>query len=425
MAKKITKRVVDSEGPGNKDRFLWDTEIKGFGVKVTPAGRRIYVLQYRINGRLRRYTIGRHGSPWTPHSARAEAARLAGLVASGVDPMEVKADMEGDRSVRHLCDEYLEAAPPIILKRFGRPKKASTLETDRSNLERHVKPLLGRRSIRSLTKRDIERFQQGVADGKTRKDVKTKPRGRAIVRGGRGTAARSLMALSTVLSYAVEQGYIRENVAHGVAAFKMAERDRSLSSTELERLGEALRAAERAGTNTYVIAALRLLLLTGCRKSEILTLKWDWVDFERARLRLPDSKTGKKVVPLGAPALAVLRSLPRIEGNDHVLPGSVDGSHLVGLQKVWTRIRNRAGLKGLRIHDMRHAFATIAVASGDSLFLVGKVLGHSQASTTQRYAHVRDDPLQAVAERAYSTIAAALEDRKGDVVGMKRGGPSE
>ena len=419
MAKKITKRVVDSEGPAKKDRFLWDTEIKGFGVKVTPAGNRIYVLQYRINGRLRRYTIGRHGSPWTPHSARAEAARLAGLVASRVDPMEVKADKAGDRSVRQLCDEYLEAAPTIILKRFGRPKKTSTLATDRSNIEPHVKPLLGRRSIRSLTKRQVERFQQDVAEGKTTKDVKT-PRGRAIVRGGRGTAARSLMALSAVLSYAVEHGYIRENVAHGVAPFKTPERDRSLSSTELGRLGEALRAAEQEGTNTYAVAALRLLLLTGCRKSEILTLKWDWVDFERACLRLPDSKTGAKVVPLGAPALAVLHSLPRIEGNDHVLPGSVEGAHLVGLQKVWARIRNRAGLKGLRIHDMRHAWASVAVVGGDSLYLVGKVLGHRQASTTQRYAHVRDDPLQAVAERASGAIAAALEGRKGDVVDLKK-----
>ena len=260
-----------------------------------------------------------------------------------------------------------------------------------------------------------------MADGKTSKDVKTKPRGRAIVRGGRGTAARSLMALSTVLSYAVEQGYIRENVAHGVAAFKTGQRDRSLSLSELARLGQNLIVAECEGVNLYAIAAIRLLILTGCRKSEILTLKWDWVDFERSCLRLPDRKSGAKVVPVGAPAPDVLRSLPAVEGNDYVLPASTDGSHFVGLQKVWTHIRKSAGLEGLRIHDLRHAFATVAVAAGDSLYLVGKVLGHSQAATTQRYAHVRDDPLRAVAERTSATIVAALDGRNSDVVDMKTG----
>jgi len=190
-------------------------------------------------------------------------------------------------------------------------------------------------------------------------------------------------------------------------------RDRFLSVPEFVKLGEVLTGAERgadptASENPYAISALRLLMLTGCRKTEVLSLRWEWVDFDRAMLRLPDSKTGAKIVHLGKPALELLQGMSRVEGNPHVFPSTRSDGHLVGLHRIWDRIRRRAGLEGVRIHDLRHSFASVAVSGGDSLFLVGKVLGHAKARSTERYAHLADDPVKAVADRTSREIAAAL-----------------
>ncbi len=180
----------------------------------------------------------------------------------------------------------------------------------------------------------------------------------------------------------------------------------------MAQLGDALSTAQQDGESLFAVAAIRLLVLTGARKSEILTLKWEHVDTERGCLRLPDSKTGAKVIPLGAAALEALSKIPRIEGNPYVLPG-LEGRHFVGLQRTWERIRKRAGLEDVRLHDLRHSWASVAVAGGDSLYLVGKVLGHQQASTTERYAHLADDPLKAVADKTAGRIAAAMKNGNG------------
>lgn len=188
--------------------------------------------------------------------------------------------------------------------------------------------------------------------------------------------------------------------------------ERFLSAAELACLGDALAIAEREGENPFAIAAIRLLLLTSARKSEILTLQWPHVDMDRICLRLPDSKTGAKIISLGASALEVLSTLPRLEKNPYVLAG-LEGRHLVGLQKAWERVRKRAGIEDVRLHDLRHSFASVAVSGGDSLYLVGKVIGHRQAGTTQRYAHLSDDPLRAVADRTARQIAAAMSAGNG------------
>jgi integrase len=415
MKARITKRTVDATKPGKRDIFIWDADVKGFGLKVTPAGKRIYILQYRINGRLRRYTLGRHGSPWTPDEARTEAARLLGLIADGTDPSELRADATKDISVATLCDVYLAEGCAT--------KRASTVVTDRRNIERHTKPLLGRRTIRSINRADVERFRQDIANGKTAVDVRTSARGRAIVAGGKGVATRTIATLGAMYSFAVERGLLRENPVRGIKPFKSAPRERFLSVKELSRLGDVLLTAERDGLNPYAIIGIRLLVMTGCRKSEILTLRWENVDFDRGFLRLPISKTGAKVVPLGAPVLEILASVPRVEGSPFVLPSFKGNGHLVGLQKIWEKIRKRAGLEDVRIHDLRHSFASVAVAGGDSLYLVGKVLGHRQSNSTERYAHLHDDPLRAVADRAANKIAAAMkgETEGGKVVDFKRG----
>jgi integrase len=189
-------------------------------------------------------------------------------------------------------------------------------------------------------------------------------------------------------------------------------------------LGEVLAEVEGLPGNPMMIAAIRLLLLTGCRKNEILGLRWDWVDIERGALRLPDSKTGAKVVPLGAPALAILARLPRHEGSPWVLPAARGNGHLIGLQRAWRKIAKTAGLHDVRLHDLRHGFASVAVAAGSSLYLLGKVLGHTQARTTERYAHLDADPVHVVADRTARKIAQALEglSAASDVVLLPRTG---
>ena len=416
MAKgRITKRAVDATKPADADTYLWDAELSGFGLKVTPAGGKTYLVQYRLGGRkgrTRRVTIGRHGSPWTPESAHKEAKRLLGEVGAGRDPAEAKQKEKDNITIAQLCDQYLETAPFIVLPRKKRPKKASTLATDRSNIERHIKPLLGSKRVQSITRLDVEKFQRDVATGKTAVDVRTKPRGRAIVRGGEGTAARATAVLGTLLSYAMKERIRSDNPVRGATLYGGEKKERFLSAAELAELGDALSTAQQDGESPFAVAAIQLLVLTGARKSEILTLKWEYVDTERACLRLPDSKTGAKVIPLGAAALEALSEIPRIEDNPYVLPG-LEGRHFVGLQKTWERIRKRAALEDVRLHDLRHSFASVAVAGGDSLYLVGKVLGHQQARTTERYAHLADDPLKAVADKTAGQIAAAMKNGTG------------
>ena len=293
----------------------------------------------------------------------------------------------------------------------------------------HCAPLqLGRKLAASLNHDDVVRFQRDVAAGKSRADIKTKKRGRAIVDGGRGTAARSLAVLGAMLEWAAhpDRKLIAANPAKGVKLLKGGKRERFLSEAELARLADALAAmqAEHRLSPTAT-AAIRLLLLSGCRKAEILSLRWEWVDIERGVLRLPDSKTGAKVVPLAAAAVKLLAELLRT--GDYVLPAAKGVGHYTGLQKDWERVRVRADLAGARIHDLRHSFASFAVADGNSLYLIGKVLGHKQARTTEIYAHLADDPIRAVADRTAARIAAAMasggERNPANVVPIRSGRP--
>ncbi len=329
-----------------------------------------------------------------------------GQIADGEDPVETKAIQRADLTVSQLCDLYL--AQPVIITNRGAAKKASSLEIDRSNIERHIKPLLGQVRLRALIRADVEKFQQDVAAGKSRADIKTKPRGRAIVSGGKGIAARSVAVLGTLLSFAVARGLRTDNPSRGVRLLANQPRERFLSFAEISRIGEALSKLDAAGGNWTAIAAIRLLLLTGCRRGEIIGLRWKWVDFERRCLRFPDSKTGAKTIPLGDPAIDLLRSVPAIAGCEFAFPASRGNGHIVGLRSAWGKVRELADLRGLRIHDLRHSFASVAVSGGESLYIVGKILGHRQARTTEVYAHLAPDPVQAAANRAARKISEAL-----------------
>jgi integrase len=417
---KLTKRFVDklAPNPNGGDLVVWDAEIKGFGIRVKPSGVISYMVQYRNRqGRSRRMTLGKHGV-LAPGEARTEARKALAVVQTGGDPADDKGEARRDPTLRELCDLYLAEGPA------AKPtKKTSSWAADGSNIRRHIVPLLGRKHLRALTRADVERFQRDVTDGKTAADEKTGPRGRAIVEGGPGTAARATAVLGAVLAFAAMRELRPDNPARGVKLNKGRKIERFLSAGELAQLGEALTAAEHKGINPAMIAAIRLLLLTGCRKNEILGLRWDWVDNDRGLLRLPDSKTGARTVPLGAPALEILAGLPRREGCPWVLPTAKGEGHLIGLPRAWRKIAKTAGLESVRLHDLRHGFASAAVADGSSLYILGKVLGHTQARTTEKYAHLDADPVRAVADRTARKIAAALKgsaDGKGMVVTLRR-----
>lgn len=407
---KITKRSADALRPGERDKLLWDTDAPGFGLKVTPRGTRTYLVQYRLGGRkgrTRRVTIGRHGRPWsdslsgetkslTPDVARMEAKRLLGLVAAGKDPAEDKTILRRAPTVADLCDLYLVDGID--------EKKASTVAMDRIRITRHVLPNMGSIRARDVTQKNVRDLLKKVAK-----------------RSGKGAAARTVGMLGGIFTFAVENKICLKNPVRGVRRYEDRKVGRFLSNAEISRLGESLSAAEQEGVNLYAIAAIRLLIFTGCRKAEILTMRWEFVDWEHDCIRLPDSKTGAKIVALGTPAIDLLKEIPRIEGNPFVIAGAKKDAHLVGLQKIWDAIRADADIPDVRLHDLRHSFASVAAAQGESLLLIGKLLGHKKASSTQRYAHLGDDPLRSAVNRVSSQIESALcQGRPNKVIALKR-----
>lgn len=418
MLAKITKRSVDTLAAAlGSEVVLWDSVVKGFGVRVRSGGTKTYVVRYRLGtGRgapIRNYTIGPHGSPWTPDTARAEAIRILGLAENGSDPGGKRVEDREAMTVSLLCDLYLAEGCAT--------KKASTLATDRGRIARHIKPLLGKKKAQAISRADIQRFMQDVAAGKTACDEKTGAHGRAIVEGGTGTATRTVGLLGGIFSFAVERGICPVNPVQGVKRYRDRKNERFLSPREVATLGRGLTIMEEVEAISPVMAAaVRLLLLSGCRKSEILSLRWSFVDFDRGYLRLPDSKTGEKTVPLGAPALKLLADLPRL--SEWVFPAASGGSHLVGLPRAWEAVREWCGLEGARIHDLRHSFASFGALGGDSLVVIGALLGHKDTKTTSRYAHLADDPVKAAADRISGAIAASMnsEGQGGEVIDMPK-----
>lgn len=407
----ITKRFVDALKPAKDgpDVVAWDDALSGFGVRVKPSGVVSYLIQYRNkSGVSRRYTLGKHGV-LTPQEARDLAKDKLADVRRGADPAGDKAAGLRDLTVGALFDRYLKDGPAEKPE-----KKASSWAIDKSNIERHIKPLLGKKKLASVTQSEISRFQRDVTEGKTAADEKTKKRGRAIVEGGPGIAARATAVLGAALSFAVKHGFRADNPAKGVKLNQLAKRERFLSTEEFTRLGDALAKAEAVNRNA--VAILRLLMLTGARKNEICGLKWDWIDSQRKLIRLPDSKTGAKTIPLAAPALEVIAGLKRKGGVAWVFPAASGKGHYQGLPRVWRRLAKAAGITGVRLHDIRHSFASVSVASGASLYILGKVLGHTQSRTTEKYAHLADDPVQAVAQTAAKRISDALAGR-----GLRKG----
>jgi integrase len=309
--KRIGLREVRALLPGSE---IWDAAVPGFGARRQKSAAVSYVLMYRTReGRQRRFTIGRHGAPWTPDTARQDAQRLLGEIVSGADPAATKREARDATTVAELCDAYLaDAQAGRLLTRRGQSKKASTLAIDRGRIERHFKPLLGSCAVAAVTRADVERFMHAVAEGKSAARIKTKRRGLARVRGGRGTASRAVGLLGAIFTYAVRRGLRSGNPVHGVIRFADGKRARRLSDDEYAALGAALRQGEAEGIWPAAVAVARFLALTGWRSGEALALRWSEVDLSRRTATLVDSKTGRSIRPLSYAACDVLRGLPPI-----------------------------------------------------------------------------------------------------------------
>lgn len=422
----LTKRTVDALSfTPDCDYFVWDTKLKGFGVRVTERTdsggivhrRKMFVLGYRPQGarQFRRITLGAFG-PLTTEQARDEALRQLSATTKGVDPLAARRAARGGLTVRELGTGYLAEVDQ-------RRKPATATEYHRM-WKKHVLPALGTKPVAAVSTIDVRRLHRSLHETPY-------------------LANRVVAMLGAFFSYVIAEEAIptKENPAHSIEFYPEKGRERFLTKEEFGRLGEALARAERDGlppapehrrkpkkavnqkhrtkksdqpipANPFAVAAIRLLALTGCRENEILSLRWDAVDFERGYLRLDDSKTGKSVRPLGQSAAALLASLPRVQGNPYVLPGLNPKQHLRETKRVWYAVRHAAKLKGLRIHDLRHSFASVPATSGESLLVVRSLLGHRRIATTERYSHLGDDPVKRAADRTADNIAGWLGGSK-------------
>ena len=376
---RITKRSVDAIKVGGTDTVYWDGELTGFGLRVRRSGRKSYVVQTRIAGKLCWFTIGPHG-PLNPNQARARALEILACAKKGIDPRDADARREAEPSMADLGRRFLEEYVPVHCK-------PSTREEYSRSVRLFVDPVIGELRVPEVQRKDIAALHHGLRD---------KPY----------QANRTLGVLSKMFSLAEVWGWRPDgsNPCRHVKRYKEHKRERFLSPEETERLGQVLRDVEEEMPSA--VAAFRLLLLTGCRMSEIRDLRWEYVKDDC--IELPDAKTGGRVVPLGPEARAVLSAIPRDEDNPWVIAGRLPGSHLTDLQRPWRRIRKQAGLEGVRIHDLRHSFASRALALGESLTMIGKLLGHTQVQTTARYAHLARDSIQTAAARITGSIGGNL-----------------
>lgn len=399
MPIKLTKRALDGIKPGSTIGFWYDADLKGFGLKAMPSGVTTWIVEYRPGAGVRgtskrRMALGKAGA-LTPDETRAPAKDILVKVHAGQDPAALKVEAKAVKTVTELCALHLaEADLGNIVSKRGVPKKASTLASDRGRILRHIKPLLGKKLVRDVSRADIERFLRDVASGKTAVDVKTK---HADNQGARFLSISELERLGAAL---------REAESTGIAW-----------QTKLDEAGAKhlpKSADDRSSTSgSHAAAAIRLLILTGCRLREIRDLKWQHVDQEHGSLHLPDSKTGAKTIVLAAPALEVLATVPRIEGSDFVIAGDDAKKARSDLKRPWAMVLRAAGLQSVRIHDLRHTYASHGAAAGMGLTIVSRLLGHADVKTTNRYSHFDADPMRRAADAIGSTLAAALGS-KGD-----------
>jgi integrase len=419
--KRIGLREVRALGPGE---IVWDATVAGFHARRQRGPAITYAVFYRTrDGRQRWHKIGRHGAPWTPEKAREAAVSILGSVADGADPAAEKHAARKAKTVAELCDLYLaDAEAGRLLTRRKATKKPSTIATDRGRVMRHIKPLLGRMTVAAIDRADIERFMYAVAEGETAAKVKTKARGLARVRGGKGTASRTVGLLGAIFTYAVRHRMRPDNPVRGVVRFADGRRERRLSDDEYAALGAALRQGEAEAIWPAAIAATRLLALTGWRSGEALALKWSDIDVARRTARLADTKTGLSVRPLSHAACDALRSLPRIGTGELVFPATRGEGRMIGFPKLWARIAKLGELPAdVTPHVLRHSFASLAGDLGYSEPTIAALVGHKGHTITSRYVHSADKVLLAAADDVANRTAELMGEAKpaADVVPLR------
>lgn len=407
---KLTKRVVDAAESRPSDYVIWDDELPGFGLRVFASGKRSYVIQYRQGGRSRRFTIGLHGI-WTPERARQEAKTQLGRVAQGEDPAEEKQIDQKSLSIKELCDLYLaDLQAGLILGKGGRPKKPGTIVSDVGRINRHIVPLLGTRRVKDLTKADITKAMKDIMAGKTRLVAKTKKlRGKSIVKGGVGTATRTIGLFGGILTYAVEAGIIDVNPAHGVRRPKDNIRARRLSEAEYRILGEMLKAAAENETYRMTAEIIRQIALTGCRRTEMVTLEWEEADTDSSCLRLKDSKEGRSIRPIGLPVVEYLENRRREADGAYVFPGRDGDAAFGSFPNHWRKIFADSPLADITPHVLRHSFASVANDLGFTEITIAALVGHAKGSVTSNYIHTLDTALIMAADTIAGYIQGLLD----------------
>ena len=378
----LSKRTVDGLAVEGKDAVFWDRALPGFGVRVYPSGRKIYVVQSRGPGGSKRVTLGRHGE-LTTEQARKDAVAIIDRIKQGEDP--VAAPPEPVFTVADLAKRYLEAHVALNCN-------AHTAGIYRGSLDNHILPALGAMPVGSVGRPEAAALHYSLRDT---------PR----------AANRALMVLSKMFSLAEAWGLAPPggNPCRFVRKYKEGKRERFLTPEEYRRIGRELCVLEAGGAMpARAAAALRLLILTGCRLGEILTLRWDDVDRKTGELRLRDAKTGARMVPLTPTAAAVMAEIVRVPRSPWVFAGATPDRHLSQLTSYWHRVRERADLEDVRIHDLRHSFASRALALGESLSMIGRLLGHTDVGSTARYAHLARDAEKVAAATVGDSIEADI-----------------
>lgn len=405
---KITESVAERATKADRgDKFIWDSELRGFGLRVFPSGLKAFLIQYRNDeGRTRRFTLGQHPAI-SAYQARDLAKIKLGEVAMGRDPAQEKSDSRGAITVAEVCDWYLEEARSgRLLGRKNRPIKASTLTMDRCRIETHIKPLLGARQVCKLRLVDIEKMQSDIVTGKT---AKPRPDGRGgTTTGGPGVAGRATSTLRSILAHAKRKDLIAENPALGVRVIAGKRKERRLKSPEIRALGQAMREAEQVGENAVGLASVRFLMLSGFRISEGEGLKREWLNVEDYYVNFPDTKTGGQARILSRIAGELAFNQP-VEGrNPHIFPGEGSRGQFTSTEAILARLCRSAGLEKVTPHTLRHTFGSVAADLGYSLPIIKALLGHAASSVTEGYIHI-DEPMRRVVDSVAGRIAGLLD----------------
>ena len=380
---RIAKRAVEALPVRDRDAVFWDRDLPGFGIRVYPSGRKFYLAQSRGPGGIRRASLGEHGD-LTAEQARRRARAAIGRIKRGEDPVPGR-EPEAAPTVADLAERFMEAHASVNCN-------AHTRHSYRSALRNHILPALGPKAVSEVRRADAEALHYAL---------------RATPR----QANRVLMVLSKMFSLAEDWGLAQAggNPCRFVVRYREGMRERYLTEDEFRRVGQALCELERESPmRARAAAALRLLMLTGCRLTEILTLRWDDIDRTTREIRLRDAKTGARMVVLTPAALRVLTEMRRIPRSPWVFAGNAPDTHLVSLSKPWQRVRARAGIADVRIHDLRHSYASRALALGEGLTMIGRLLGHADPGSTARYAHLARDTERVAVARVGGSIAADI-----------------